>query len=645
MSIGKSKNYSVPSSGKNELAHNKNLMQPGFDPIELDTIISHDDLEVMGRGKGFTSLSSVGGSVEKRKMIGNNKEKNIRQTFTSTGSVKRSIVVQGTSIGKSKDCSAAYCDRNELASDKNLVQPCLDLIEDETSFPHENLDVMQETARSKPAKEKGQNFTSVCSSKESKNLLQPGFDPIEVDTLISYDDLEVMGQGKRFTSLSSVRGSVEKRKMIGNNKGLNSAAYDQNVVAQKTNVVPPYFDAIECDTSFPHDNHEAMQDTLRSKSGKANREIFTFVDSGRGTHNKNLRQPDFSQIEHDTAFPHDDLEVMQQDLRSKSEYELDELAQNNNCVLSGLDPMEDDPTLPRDEVEVMQDNQRRKTGSCEFEKVKKVRGPNLCKVVIGLEPGEKLRTSKKLIWNTCGELSLDDMNGHRDHVLKHMRRLWNNWRGSMHMNAKSKPLKEVLKDVPQGVDKSDWEWLVKEHFLTEKFKETSTRNARNRSKLSMPHCTGSKPIREINYELGGKHGNPPDMATIFFETRKKDNKLLEPETNKKYDEIQEVLQVESSLTNIEVVERCFEPQSKSHVVGFGGGITSKDLEGGSTAKTALLEELNASRKEKAALLEELNATRKENESMERRLDNIEKKCEMFESVIFIEPSSPPSSSE
>ncbi|KAG5568876.1 hypothetical protein H5410_064104 [Solanum commersonii] len=358
----KGQNFTSVCSSK----ESKNLMQPGFDPIEVDTLISYDDLEVMGRGKGFTSLSSVGGSVEKRKMIGNNKGSDTE-------------ILYGEASERNSDCSAAYSDRNELASDKNLVQPCLDLIEDETSFPHENLDVMQETARSKPAKEKGQNFTSVCSSKESKNLMQPGFDPIEVDTLISYDDLEVMGRGKRFTSLSSVRGSVEKRKMIGNNKGLNSAAYDQNIVAQKTNVVPPYFDAIECDTSFPHDNHEVMQDTLRRKSGKANREIFTSVDSGRGStfqqrtsirtskgysavssdtnvlaHNKNLRQPDFSQIEHDTAFPHDDLEVMQQDLRSKS------------------DPMEDDPTLRRDEVEVMQDNQRRKTDDQEFEVTKDI---------------------------------------------------------------------------------------------------------------------------------------------------------------------------------------------------------------------------------------------------------------------------------
>ncbi|KAG5577324.1 hypothetical protein H5410_057458 [Solanum commersonii] len=399
----KGQNFTSVCSSK----ESKNLMPPGFDPIEVDTLISYDDLEVMGRGKGFTSLSSVGGSVEKRKMIGNNKEKDIRQTFTSMGSVKGSIVVQGTSIGKSKDCSAAYSDRNELASDKNLVQPGLDLIEDETSFPHENLDVMQKTARSKLAKEKGQNFTSVCFSKKSKNLMQPGFDPIEVDTLISYDDLEVMGRGKRFISLSSVRGSVEKRKMIENNKGLNSAGYDQNIVAQKTNVVPPYFDAIECDTSFPHDNHEVMQDTLRRKSGKANRGIFTSVDSGRGStfqqrtsirtskgysavssdtnvlaHNKNLRQPDFSQIEHDTAFPHDDLEVMQQDLRSKSGPNLCKVVQDlNPKSLESLFII----------IEVVGDHHAlflRHLGSL-------VRDRNMCPFA------GTLMDVSKLIWNTC----------------------------------------------------------------------------------------------------------------------------------------------------------------------------------------------------------------------------------------------------
>ncbi|KAH0724887.1 hypothetical protein KY284_000752 [Solanum tuberosum] len=108
------------------------------------------------------------------------------------------------------------------------------------------------------------------------------------------------------------------------------------------------------------------------------------------------------------------------------------------------------------------------------------------------------------------------MNDQRDNVLQHMKKLWNNWRGSLHSNMKSKSLHEVLKDVPIGVDKSDWEWLA---------------------------------------------------------------------------EIQELVQSEPSLTNIEVVERCFGPQCKSHAVGFGGGITTKELKGGSTSKAALLEEL------------------------------------------------------
>ncbi|XP_019230436.1 PREDICTED: uncharacterized protein LOC109211359 [Nicotiana attenuata] len=114
-----------------------------------------------------------------------------------------------------------------------------------------------------------------------------------------------------------------------------------------------------------------------------------------------------------------------------------------------------------------------------------------------------------------------------------MRKLWNNWRGSMHKNIKSKPFRDALREVPEGVDESDWKWLVKEHFLTEKFKETSTRNSINRSKLTMPHRTGSKPIREIMYELGGKDGNPPDMATIFFETRRRTTSLsnLKPMKN------------------------------------------------------------------------------------------------------------------
>ncbi|KAG5631095.1 hypothetical protein H5410_002812 [Solanum commersonii] len=247
------------------------------------------------------------------------------------------------------------------------------------------------------------------------------------------------------------------------------------------------------------------------------------------------------------------------------------------------------------------------------------------------------------MWTAVTEkFDCDNMNDQRDNVLQHMRKLWNNWRGSLHKKMKCKPLHEVLKNVPIGVDKSDWEGLVKEHFLSVKFKlmllklESSTRNTINKSKLCMPHRTGIKPIRDFFLRTGltfsiikvGKDGNPPNMATIFFETRKKGNQLVKPETNEKYAEIQELVQSEPSLINIEVVERCFGPQCKIHAVGFGGGITTKELKGGSTSK--------------AALLEELKTTQKEKESLQKCIDILENKYDHLESIVVCQHPSPPS---
>ncbi|OIT02638.1 hypothetical protein A4A49_10965 [Nicotiana attenuata] len=173
------------------------------------------------------------------------------------------------------------------------------------------------------------------------------------------------------------------------------------------------------------------------------------------------------------------------------------------------------------------------------------------------------------------------MNHQRDHVLNHMKKLWTNWRGSLHKYVKFKPLHEDLNGVPKEVDKSDWEWLVKEHFLSENFKA----------------------------------------------------------------EIQELVQSEPSLTNIEVIERCFGPQNKSHVVGLGGGITTKELKGGSSSKAAILIELNATRKEKESLQTELNATKKAKDSLEKCMDDFESKYDHLISLLVDQPSSTPSTSQ
>ncbi|XP_075093093.1 uncharacterized protein LOC107760766 isoform X1 [Nicotiana tabacum] len=161
--------------------------------------------------------------------------------------------------------------------------------------------------------------------------------------------------------------------------------------------------------------------------------------------------------------------------------------------------------------------------------------------------------------NSLDKFESDDMDIHRNHILGWMKELWNKWRGQLHAKyVKGKPIQEALKNVPKGVDKKQWEWLVKEHFATESFQARSNRNAANKTKLKMLHHIGSKPIREIIYQKGGKDGKPPDLARIFFETRKKNKTFVDPEIIKKHAQIKELVQSEPSLPTIEIVEQCFD---------------------------------------------------------------------------------------
>ncbi|CAH9104965.1 unnamed protein product [Cuscuta europaea] len=121
----------------------------------------------------------------------------------------------------------------------------------------------------------------------------------------------------------------------------------------------------------------------------------------------------------------------------------------------------------------------------------------------------------------------------------------------------------------------------------------------------MLHRMGSKPVRELIFEMGGEDNNPPSMDVMFYETRKKKDQLVEPETIQKYEKIRELVQADPSLTHIDVVEKCFGPQKRSHVVCFGGGVSRKDLKGPSSKKSELEARLHASENRVSALEDEL----------------------------------------
>ncbi|WMV26200.1 hypothetical protein MTR67_019585 [Solanum verrucosum] len=236
-----------------------------------------------------------------------------------------------------------------------------------------------------------------------------------------------------------------------------------------------------------------------------------------------------------------------------------------------------------------------------------VRDRNICP--LGVSSWKHIKEEKlNHMWAVVKDkFDSDDMNSHRDHVLGWMKELWNKWRGQLHEKyVKGKPIQEALTNMPKGVEKKQWEW--KNILLQKIFKfdilpnnARSNRNAINRAKLKMLHHIGSKPIREIIYQKGGKDGNPPDLATIFYETRKKNNTLVDFETIEKHAQIQALVESEPSLSSIEIVEKCFGPQSRSNVFDFGGGVKARDLKGGTSSKAELLAELRSTQKENQSL--------------------------------------------
>ncbi|KAH0765174.1 hypothetical protein KY285_001045 [Solanum tuberosum] len=337
---------------------------------------------------------------------------------------------------------------------------------------------------------------------------------------------------------------------------------------------------------------------------------------------------------------------------------------DRNPLVSEKDDKQINISLPPSTDQVMKHTETTENVSPNPKKVRRVRGSNTCKEVAALEIGQKLKvtfynnrtvgTNSKLFsrhlgkivrdrnicplgvssWNDIRQEKLNhmwatvehkfesvDMNDHRDHILGWMNELWNKWRGNLHEKyVKDKPIQQSLRNIPRGVDKKEWEYLVKEHFASESFQARSNMNAANRAKLTMLHHIGSKPIREIIYQKGGKDGNPLDLATIFFENRKKDNKLVEPEAIEKHVQI---VQADPSLPRIEIVEKYCGPQTRSHVFGFRGGVKANDLKGGTSSKAELFSALRSSREDNKSLNEENKFLNEENKSLNDRLSTLE----------------------
>ncbi|KAH0679120.1 hypothetical protein KY284_020205 [Solanum tuberosum] len=158
----------------------------------------------------------------------------------------------------------------------------------------------------------------------------------------------------------------------------------------------------------------------------------------------------------------------------------------------------------------------------------------------------------------------------------------------------------------------------------------SSRNAANRANLKMLHHIGSKPIREI----------------IYQKTRKKDNKLVEPEEIEKHAQLDEMVQADPSIHNIELVEKCCGPQNHSHVFVFGGGVKTKELKGGTSSKAKLLFSLRSTQEDNKYLNEENKSLNNRLSTLEDEMKEIRKMQELFAAQqSHVQPMTSPVSTE
>ncbi|KAM3202556.1 hypothetical protein P3L10_030180 [Capsicum annuum] len=243
---------------------------------------------------------------------------------------------------------------------------------------------------------------------------------------------------------------------------------------------------------------------------------------------------------------------------------------------------------------------------------------------------QRTKEAEIRVFKNSDKFESDDMTDHRDHIFGWMNELWNKWRGHLHSKyVKNNPMVHALKCKPERVEKKDWEWLVKEYFCSKSFQARSKRNTTNRANLTMLHHIGSKPIREIMYQQGGKDGNPPDLGTIFYVTHKKGNKLVEHEEIEKHAQIEEIVKAEPSLPTIEIVEKCWGHQNHSYVVCFGSGVKAKDMKGSTSSKTELLSTLRSTREDNKSLIEENKSLNDHFSTLEDEMEKIRKMQEFF----------------
>ena len=98
-----------------------------------------------------------------------------------------------------------------------------------------------------------------------------------------------------------------------------------------------------------------------------------------------------------------------------------------------------------------------------------------------------------------------------------------------------------------------------------------------------------------------------------------------------------------SLSNVELVDKCFPSTRRDHVVGYGGGIKARDLRSPAITKAELVEKLAQSEQERQALQDDNQVLHDENRKVNNRMSRMEEEwaqMKKYMSANYSQPDSP-----
>ncbi|KAL2894415.1 Autonomous transposable element EN-1 mosaic protein [Bienertia sinuspersici] len=161
-------------------------------------------------------------------------------------------------------------------------------------------------------------------------------------------------------------------------------------------------------------------------------------------------------------------------------------------------------------------------------------------------------------------------------------------------------------NMPNFVDKKDWEWLVK-YFGSEEFQKKSQKNIKNRSCLDAGHTAGSKSFAQKAEDMYKRDKVMPGLLDVYEETHLTSDKL--PVTQMASDALNEIKRLleqrkagEISLTDEEIYAKI-KPKGKRNSrdrhTGVSPSITS--LFGGFSECEKLRKEADKAMNEAAKL--------------------------------------------